>query len=489
MQSESRTGNAPQASPALWGLERREGRLFMDGHDLVGLAAEHGTPLHVASARTLRTRCRELVAAFADYPRDVRVHYSYKTNAVAGVLRVLHECGLGAEIVGGYELWLARRLGVPPEAIVLNGPNKTEEELQAAVDAGVGLLVVDGLAELDRLATVAAKRDRAVPIALRVCPEVVPRGMNTSSAAGDSGSPFGFERRSDELEAAMRRAVASPHLRLRGAMAHIGSGIHDMKAFRATTDRLLAVQGEMHRAGAQADLLDVGGGLGTRLSRELTTLQLLSYLGLKRLPPAPRPSPDGLFRSYAAAVCEAVEQGCRRHGIPLPDLVLEPGRAITSDAQVLLLKVGAVRERSGGRRFALTDGGAMTVSMMFLSEHHAVLLANRDAPVEARRTSVFGSLPSPMDVVYRRMPSPRLRVGDVLAVMDAGAYFTSTATNFGGPRPPVVLVDGDSARLVRRRESFADLARVELTLEAEPEGSAGPAGSKEAAGPPPGGAP
>jgi diaminopimelate decarboxylase len=472
MKRKSQTGKAAQASPELWGLERRDGRLFMDGHDLVGLAAEHGTPLHVASAGTLRTRCRELTAAFAGYPRDVRVHYSYKTNAVAGVLRVLRDCGLGAEVVGGYELWLARRLGVPPEAIVLNGPNKTDEELQAAVDVGVGLLVVDGLAELDRLIRIATEGGRCVPIAFRVCPEVVPRGMNTSSAAGDSESPFGFELHSEELHAAIRRAVESPRLRLRGAMAHAGSGIHDMKAFRATTGRLLAVQTEMHRAGAPADLLDVGGGLGTRLSRELTTFQLLSYLGLKRLPPAPRPCAESLFRPYATAVSEAVEEGCRRHGIPLPDLVLEPGRAITSDAQVLLLRVGAVRERSGGKRFALTDGGAMTVSMMFLSEHHTVLLANRDAPIEAERTSVFGRLPSPMDVVYRRMPSPRLRVGDVLAVMDAGAYFTSTSTNFGGPRPPVVLVDGGSTRLVRRRESFTDLARVELALEAEPEGGA-----------------
>jgi diaminopimelate decarboxylase len=117
--------------------------------------------------------------------------------------------------------------------------------------------------------------------------------------------------------------------------------------------------------------------------------------------------------------------------------------------------------------FALTDGGAMTVAMMFLSEYHSVFLANREAE-EAGRTSVFGSLPSPMDVIYRNLPCPRLQLGDVLAVMDAGAYFTSTATNFGGPRPGVVLLDGDEARLVRRPETFEDLARVELALPKQP---------------------
>ena len=108
----------------------------------------------------------------------------------------------------------------------------------------------------------------------------------------------------------------------------------------------------------------------------------------------------------------------------------------------------------------------MSVSMMFLSEMHAVFLANRDAP-EAGPTSVFGRVPSPMDVVYRNLPLPRLRVDDLLAVMDAGAYFTSTATNFGGPRPAVVLVEDGAARLVRRRETYADLARVELDLPEE----------------------
>jgi len=151
----------------------------------------------------------------------------------------------------------------------------------------------------------------------------------------------------------------------------------------------------------------------------------------------------------------------------VPDLVLEPGRIVVGDAGILLLRVGAVRERVTGERFAITDGGALTVSMMFLSELHAVLLANREAP-EDGRTSVFGRLPSPMDVVYRKLPLPRLFPGDVLAVMDAGAYFTSTSTNFGGPRPPVVLLSESGPRVVRRRETYEDLARVEAVLAGGP---------------------
>ncbi len=449
--------------PSLWNLERDGGRLVMDGVDLTRLAEEHGTPVYAASARTLRARCRELRAAFDGYPGPVDLHFSYKTNMVAGILRVLHDEGLGAEVVDGYELWLALRLGVAPSMVVFNGPNKSDAELEAAVEAGIGLLVVDGVGELDRLAAIAERRERTIDVALRICPDVVPRGMNASSVTGSRKNQFGLDARGGEVDEAIARAVRAPHLALRGVHAHIGSGIHDLRAFRRAAERVLRVQAAARDAGAPVDRVDLGGGLGTRLSREFTSIEMLAYLGLGRLPRLGRPHPPDLFASYGAAVSSAVAEGARALGLPIPRLLLEPGRALVSDAQVLLLTVGAVRERPGVGRFALTDGGAMTVSMMFLSERHAVTLANREAP-EDGVTSVFGRLPSPMDVVYRNLPAPLLRVGDVLAVMDAGAYFTSTATNFGGPRPPVALVDDGRARVVRRRETFEDLAAVELEL-------------------------
>jgi len=128
----------------------------MDGHALTNLAAQHGTPLHVVSARRLRARCSELRVAFGAYSRPVRIHFSYKTNPVPGLLRVIHDAGLGAEVVDGHELWLTRRLGVPAGAVVFNGPFKTDEELETAIHSGIGLVVVDGLAELDRIERLAA---------------------------------------------------------------------------------------------------------------------------------------------------------------------------------------------------------------------------------------------------------------------------------------------------------------------------------------------
>ncbi len=459
-------GVAPD--PAQWGLERRHGHLHLDGQNLVELADRYGTPLHVVSARALQRRVGELRQSLAAYPGDVRICYSYKTNRVAGVLRVLHRAGCGAEVVDDLELRLAERLGVPAEQIVLNGPNKRVAELEYAVQKGVGLIVVDGFAEIEQLAAIAAATSQPVSVALRICPDVKPRGMNLSSMTGSRRNQFGFDLRAGEASRAVRAVLKHPQLRLRGTMAHIGSGIRDLRSIRRSVDRLLDLQLEAREAGAEADLLDVGGGLGTRMSREFTTFELLTYLALGHLPRFPHPAPVDLITRYGSMLTQAVTAGCWRRGLRLPTLVLEPGRTLVSDAQLLLLRVGAVRIRPGIGRFALTDGGAMTVSMMFLSEHHALLLANREAPVRGR-TQVVGRLPSPMDIVYRGAPLPHLEAGDLLAVMDAGAYFTATETTFGGPRPAVILIDEAGPRCVRRRETFEDRVMLEEDLNS-PEG-------------------
>lgn len=449
--------------PRWWGLQRREGRLFMEEVDLVELAQGNGTPLHVVSAARLRLRARQLLDAFRSYEGGVSVHYSYKTNSVSSVLRVLHEEGLGAEVVDGYELYLARRLGVPGERIVFNGPNKREAELAQALDDGVGLVVADHLAELERLDWLARHRGVVAPVALRVCPDIVPAHMNASSLTGSRKNQFGLDLPGGEVAAALQQVRRSEHLRLRGVMAHIGSGIHDLSAFTRAVDPLLDVLAEARALGLRPDLLDLGGGLGTALSRELTTVEMLAYLGTGHLPGLEPTPGDDLVARYAAGLTAAVREGCGSRALPLPRLLLEPGRALVSDAQVLLLQVGHVRDRPGVGAFALVDGGAMTVSMMFLSELHAVLLANREGG-NPGRVSVFGALPSPMDVVYRNLWLPSLRPGDLLAVMDAGAYFTSTATNFGGPRPGVLMVDGDRAEWARRPETYDDLVALERDL-------------------------
>ena len=293
-----------------WGLSRRAERLWLDGQDLTGLAERFGTPVHVVSAGRLRARTAEVLDAFSHYPGRAHIHFSYKTNTVAGVLRVLHDAGLGAEVVNGYELHLARRLGVPGERIVFNGPNKTDAELRAAIDAGVGLLVVDHLEELTRVQSLAQQSEQRVRIGLRVCPDISPRHMNASSLTGSRRNQFGLDLPANEYNIALGRVAGSDELELRGVMAHIGSGIHDLKSFERTVQTLLDLHVAAFDAGCSPDVIDIGGGLGAQLSRELTTFELLAYLGVGRLPKLGRPGSSDLWARYAEVVCGALVDGC-----------------------------------------------------------------------------------------------------------------------------------------------------------------------------------
>lgn len=453
---------AAAPDPSCWGLTRELGRLTMDGVDLVRLAEVHGTPLYVVSARRLRERCDEMLQAFSAYPRPVSAHFSYKCNPVAGVLRVIHDRGLGAEVSSAWELRLAGALGVAPSRIVFGGLNRTDDDLAAVAEAGVGLFVVDEPGEVTRLEAAAAAYRRTLTIALRVCPDVTPRRLGASFRTGSRRQQFGLDARSGEVDAAMRRARASPHLRLRGVMGHVGSGIRQLGTFDVMIRRLLEVLRRLRDAGFPADLLDVGGGLATPYSQPFTTVEMLAYLGFGRAPARPSPTTCSLVAAYAEAVRLSVMAACRRLALPPPTLVLEPGRSITSDAQALLLRVGTVKERRGLPRLVLVDGGAMSISAVLLSEHHELLLVNREPSPDRYRTSIFGSAASPMDVLSRNASLPFLAPGDLLALMDAGAYLTSTATRFAGPRPAVALVDADGVRLVRRRENVEDLLATEL---------------------------
>jgi len=216
-------------------------------------------------------------------------------------------------------------------------------------------------------------------------------------------------------------------------------------------------------AGLETLVFDFGGGFGVPTSREFTTWEFLAYQGWGRLPRLAVRAAD-----FAPPLCAALRDFCRREGLPLPTLYLEPGRAIAGPAQVLLLTVGEVKERRGVGKWVISDGGAGTCAFPLYYECHEVLLASDvDAP-PAERVAMVGSVCFASNWIYRKKRMPALRPGDVLAVMDAGAYFLALEANFGFPRTPVVMVSGGQARLVRRRETFEEMAARDLDASASP---------------------
>jgi len=451
--------------PEVWGLHKnRKGHLEIEGCDTVELAAEYGTPLYLVNELRLRENYYRFYNAFTSrYTPKVEVHYSYKTNCIPGVLNVLHECGARAEVISGYELWLALRLGISPDAIIFNGPNKTGEELETAIRHGIKLIIADSITEIERINDIAARLGIKANAGIRVCPGVVPKGMNPFTATGSRKSQFGVDFESGEALAAFKKAAASPNINLLAMHCNIGSGIKEAEAYTRALKKMLKLAAEVkQKTGIEMKYLDTGGGFGTPGHYDMAGLDLLLYQVIDRMPSPPQPEKCPRFEDFARMITDTIKEGCSEYNLAQPVLILEPGRSITGDTQVLLLRVAAIKERPGVGSLVITDGGMVSTSLMLFAEYHKVFVANKMNAASDKIYSIYGRVCTTADLLYKNIKLPSLEVDDILAVMDTGAYFTSTSSNFAYPRPSVLMVKYRKARVIREREEYEDLIRKDI---------------------------
>jgi diaminopimelate decarboxylase len=447
-----------------WGFCQDEDHaLVIGGARAEALARRFGTPLHVIDESGLRRRARDFRRAFESaYPAPVSVHYALKCNNVPAIARMVLEEGLLPEVGTEYEWRLVRELGIPSGRIIVNGPHKGPL-LSEAVREGAGLIVVDGPQELEAIKRCAATLNARPRVLIRVNPNFIPKGMNRASATGSRRhSVFGFDLATDELRKTLEGLPRSSLVDFKGLHCHIGTGIRSAKDYIEPLERLVTCAADATRLGLTVDVLDIGGGFGVPTSRELNTREFLTYQALGRLPKTPRaerfPSPE----AFAKTIVQTLRSSFHHHGIPLPRLIVEPGRSITSGAGVLLVTVGSIKSRAGVGTWAITDGGTGTVAFPLHYEYHEVLLCRSvDAP-RAETYTMVGPACFSADWIYRNKQMPPLQPGDVLAICDAGAYFTVQESNFGFPRPAIVAVQGGETRLLRRRETFDDLVSRDL---------------------------
>jgi diaminopimelate decarboxylase len=441
-----------------WGLETGPaGELRLCGHDLTALADTFGTPLHVIHCQWLQASAAGFLMAFrAAYPGKVSIHYAFKCNSLPVVIGLLRRCGLGAEIMSGLELELALRLGYRGHEIVVNGPAKSDSFLQRCVHEQVRLIVVDSLEELTALNGICRRMGDPADILLRINPDYVPRGMNSGSAtASRRGCAFGLDLKGGEVGRGLDMLREMPLLHCRGFHLHIGTGIRDARDYRDALDCLPRLKDLAASAGCRMDILDLGGGFAAAASREMTSCELLLYQALGVLPASRRGRAADGFADFAAAIGGTVSRFFS--GTALPELLLEPGRCLVSSSQLLLLKVIRVKERPGIRKWLITDGGLGTVTLPTFYEHHELLLANDATRPPREKVTITGPVCFAGDIVYRNKLMPVVRSGEVLALMDSGAYFLAWESSFGFPRPAVVAVDGESVTRVRRAESLDDM--------------------------------
>jgi diaminopimelate decarboxylase len=410
--------------------ESHGGALVIGGVAAEDLARRFGTPLYVYDAATLRQRARAYLEGVAGHP-DALVSFACKACSTVGVLRLLGECGLGADVASAGELAAALRAGIEPGRIVVHGNGKTDADIEAAVAAGCGLLVLDGPDEGPRVAAAAARHGRRQPVAVRVTPGIV-AGGHEKIATAHHGSKFGLA----PVEAARvcLEAREDPWLDWRGLHVHLGSQVDDSGVLEGVV-RWFREFCDEHAL--EPRLIDVGGGLG--------------------IPYGHASAPD------AQALAASVAAAAARH-FPAAQLVIEPGRSVAGPAGITLYRVLTRKTATDGTRWVALDGGmADNVRPALYGARYTVAAAGRLDEVADERVALAGRHCESGDVLARDVALPPLVPGDLVAFAATGAYGQSMASTYNAiPRLAAVLVDDGEARLLTRRETIAELLARDL---------------------------
>ena len=417
-----------------------EGHLTLGGCDLVALAEVHGTPLVVYDAEHLRVTASAYRDALSAHAPGGEAIFASKAYFGIAALRLLREEGLSVDVASGGELFMALHAGFPPERIYMHGNNKDAGEIGEAIEAGVGTIILDNHDEISLVSRIARERGVRQKVLIRVTPGVKP-STHTYISTGQLDSKFGFPIEGGSAERAVRSTIAADSLELDGLHCHIGSQLFDLAVYQAAAAIIADFIVTLDIGGLPT--MNMGGGLG------------IAYTTSDQPPPV---------ATWVEAVLEAVDTEWHRAGLPVPRVLVEPGRSMVGRAGVTLYSVGATKEIPGVRTYVSVDGGMSDLMRpMLYGAVYEPLLANRAAEEPSATVRLVGKHCESGDVLVQEAALPAPRVGDIVCMPATGAYGVSMASNYNGVRrPPVVFVERGEARLVTRRETYADLIAREV---------------------------
>ncbi|MCY4417361.1 MAG: diaminopimelate decarboxylase [Chloroflexi bacterium] len=418
------------------------GHLTVGGCDATELVEQYGTPLYVLDEATLRSRCQQFARSFAERYSNSQAVYASKAYINPALARIFAEEGLGLDVVSGGELAVAQAGDVPLEHVYFHGNNKTPAELEEAVSAGIGRVVVDSFHELDLLERICADAGKTQDILVRVSPGIDPH-THAYTTTGIIDSKFGFSIQTGDAERAVLQAISAPHLNLKGLHFHLGSPIFELEPYQAATDLVLRFASGLREQGLELQEFSPGGGFAIAYTRD----------------DAPPSAAD-----YAEAIVGTLKATCSELGMEQPNLVIEPGRSIIGPAGVALYRIGAIKDIPGIRTYVSVDGGmGDNIRPALYQASYEVLSANRPTAEPDTTVTIAGKYCESGDVLASDILLPAPSAGDVIAIPAAGAYCPSMASNYNlNPRPPIVLVKDGESRLIRRRESYADMMLCDL---------------------------
>jgi diaminopimelate decarboxylase len=421
----------------------KQAHLVIGGCDVVDLTEEFGTPLYVFDETTLRQKCREFKDEFTKLYPDTLVIYASKAFLNRALALILKEEGLGLDVVSGGELSIAQSVDFPPENVYFHGNNKTPDELNLALDSGVGRIVVDNLYELELLNKLARKRGIDQNILLRLSPGVDPH-THQHTTTGTIESKFGFPLATGQAEEAVNQASSASNLNLLGLHFHLGSPVSDMEPYERAMELVLGfARGMSQKFEFDLGEFDIGGGFA------------VPYTAESRVPTT---------ADYSRAVTGKLDSLTSELGLSRPRLVVEPGRGIVAQAGVALYKVGAVKEIPGVKKYVCVDGGMSdNIRPALYGAKYEALVASRSLESGRDIVTIAGKLCESGDILVKDVNLAATRPGDIIAVPVCGAYSIPMSSNYNAvPRPAIVMVNEGRARLTRRRETYQDLMNLDL---------------------------
>jgi len=419
------------------------GHLVIGGCDIVDLVNEFGTPLYLFDESTLLHKCREFKDEFGKYHPDTLVIYASKAFLNRALALIFKEEGLGLDVVSGGELSIAHSVDFPLDKVYFHGNNKTPEELDLALDLGVGRIVVDNFYELELLNKLVGERGMRQNILLRLTPGVDPH-THQYTTTGTIESKFGFPLATGQAGEAVDQALSASNLNLLGFHFHLGSPVPEIQPYELAIELVLRFAQEM---GKKFELnlseFDIGGGFAVpyTLDAEVPTIA-----------------------DYARALTGKLNGLISGLGLGRPRLIIEPGRAIVGQAGVALYKVGAIKEIPGIKKYVCVDGGISdNIRPALYGAKYEALVANKSLEAEREVVTIAGKLCQSGDILVRDINLASVHPGDIIAIPVCGAYSIPMSSNYNAlPRPAIVVVKEGRGRLIRRRETYQDLINLDL---------------------------
>lgn len=423
-----------------------KGHLTIGGCDTVELAKKYGTPLYVLDENVIRSTCKAYVDSFKrHYDGKGLALYASKALSCKALCEIAKEENMGLDVVSGGELYTALKAGFPVENIHFHGNNKTYDEICFAVDSNIGKIVVDNLTELETLDKICGEKGKVQKISMRIKPGVDAHTHNFIRT-GQIDSKFGFALETGEAMNAVKEAIELKNVELCELHCHIGSQIFDIDPFVTAAEIMMDFIGAIkNETGHVITELNLGGGFGIKYTDN--------------------DNPTA-YDNYMNSVSKAVHAKAEQYGLPVPFVYIEPGRSIVGEAGITLYTVGAVKTIPDVRTYVSIDGGMCdNIRYALYQSEYTVVTANKAGKEADTVVTIAGKCCESGDLIQENTKIAKAEPGDTIAVLSTGAYNYSMASNYNRiPKPPIVLVNNGTDKLIVKRESYEDLIKNDLGL-------------------------